>query len=367
MSDANIKVWDGSEMLKATLRRWDGSKFIPDQPYLPYRLFQNGEEGIWLDPSDLDTLFQDSLGTTPVTAPGQPVGLVLDKSGNDYHATQPVASQRPTYGIVPKGGRRNLLTHTEEMDNTSIWDRGGGASGISATPSPEPDVFGGSRAFQANQLTSDSSYLFPEVEVGTGPYTLSLWVKGVGPSIGSRIRYWIWTVGGSEGTSLQAIHTLTDEWVHITQTGTFTKGGKPRFRFDTGDGVDNIGEGNHYLVCLPQAEKGTEATAYQRVGNEYDVTEEGVPSIHYLSQDMVDDNLDIDFGKPFEGTVVQGTLQSVTRYQINVPDGKWQLSPDPLSPLDDGTTVSLIAVEGVMSDDDFDKVKAFMQKKGAGL
>src|SRR5690606_23410175 len=41
-------------------------------------------------------------------------------SGNDHHVTQPVASQRPTYGIMPKGGRRNLLTHTEDFSN-SDW------------------------------------------------------------------------------------------------------------------------------------------------------------------------------------------------------------------------------------------------------
>jgi hypothetical protein len=43
-------------------------------------LFANGEQGAWYDPSDLTTLFQDSNGTTPVTADGQPVGLMLDKS-----------------------------------------------------------------------------------------------------------------------------------------------------------------------------------------------------------------------------------------------------------------------------------------------
>ena len=43
-------------------------------------LFANGEQGVWYDPSDLSTLFQDSAGTTPVTAVGQPVGLMLDKS-----------------------------------------------------------------------------------------------------------------------------------------------------------------------------------------------------------------------------------------------------------------------------------------------
>jgi hypothetical protein len=43
-------------------------------------LFANGEQGAWYDPSSMDTLFQDSAGTTPVTAVEQPVGLMLDKS-----------------------------------------------------------------------------------------------------------------------------------------------------------------------------------------------------------------------------------------------------------------------------------------------
>lgn len=46
----------------------------------PAALFAAGEKGAWYDPSDLSTMFQDSAGTTPVTAVEQPVGLVLDKS-----------------------------------------------------------------------------------------------------------------------------------------------------------------------------------------------------------------------------------------------------------------------------------------------
>lgn len=49
-------------------------------PFSPKRLFANNEPGVWYDPSDLTTLFQDTAGTTPVTAPGQTVGLMLDKS-----------------------------------------------------------------------------------------------------------------------------------------------------------------------------------------------------------------------------------------------------------------------------------------------
>jgi hypothetical protein len=58
-------------------------------------LFAAGEQGAWYDPSDFSTLYQDSAGTTPVTAVGQPVGRILDKSGKGNHATQPTAASRP--------------------------------------------------------------------------------------------------------------------------------------------------------------------------------------------------------------------------------------------------------------------------------
>jgi hypothetical protein len=60
-------------------------------------LFSSGEQGVLFDPSDTSTLFQDSAGTTPVTAAGQPVGRMLDLSGNGHHATQTTAGKRPTY------------------------------------------------------------------------------------------------------------------------------------------------------------------------------------------------------------------------------------------------------------------------------
>ena len=44
------------------------------------QLFSNQEQGFAYDPNDLSTLYQDAAGTIPVTAAGQPVGLVLDKS-----------------------------------------------------------------------------------------------------------------------------------------------------------------------------------------------------------------------------------------------------------------------------------------------
>lgn len=71
-------------------------------------LFRNGEQGAAYDPSDLTTLFQDSAGTIHVTGPGQPIGLMLDKS----------SSAR----VV----RRNLLTETEFRNGVAdIAVRGG--------------------------------------------------------------------------------------------------------------------------------------------------------------------------------------------------------------------------------------------------
>jgi hypothetical protein len=42
-------------------------------------LFSNGEQGVWYDPSDLSTMFQESSLETPAVI-GQPVGTIFDKS-----------------------------------------------------------------------------------------------------------------------------------------------------------------------------------------------------------------------------------------------------------------------------------------------
>lgn len=60
----------------AALATGDFEIFVP---FSPSQLFSEGQQGAWYDPSDLTTLFQDSDGTTPVTADGDPVGMALDK------------------------------------------------------------------------------------------------------------------------------------------------------------------------------------------------------------------------------------------------------------------------------------------------
>lgn len=77
--------------ISLALRQWGAVGFSP------LSLFASGEQGVWYDPSDLSTMFQDSAGTTPVTADGQPVGKILDKSGRGNHASQATAAARPLY------------------------------------------------------------------------------------------------------------------------------------------------------------------------------------------------------------------------------------------------------------------------------
>ena len=64
-------------------------------------LFGAGEQGAFYIPrptvNGAQVLFQDSAGTVPVAADGDPVGRMLDQSGNGNHAIQSASGRRPVY------------------------------------------------------------------------------------------------------------------------------------------------------------------------------------------------------------------------------------------------------------------------------
>lgn len=93
------QVWErgdnverGTSELDVLLVGWDMSV---EEPFDPSSL----QPLIWLDPSDVATLFVDSAGTTPVLFSGDPVGLWRNKGtlGSDGDAAQPVSASRPTW------------------------------------------------------------------------------------------------------------------------------------------------------------------------------------------------------------------------------------------------------------------------------
>lgn len=78
-------------------------------------LFGAGEQGYWLDPSDFSTMFQDTAGATPVTAVGQSVRRMLDKSGRGNTFTQANTANAPILQ-QDASGRYFLL-----FDGTDDW------------------------------------------------------------------------------------------------------------------------------------------------------------------------------------------------------------------------------------------------------
>lgn len=65
--------------------------------WTPVQLFAAGGQGVWYDPSDLSTLWQDTAGTVPVTADGDSVARVDDKSGGGKHLIQASGPSIPKY------------------------------------------------------------------------------------------------------------------------------------------------------------------------------------------------------------------------------------------------------------------------------
>ena len=66
------------------------------------------------------SLYQDSAGTTPCTAVGDPIGKVLDTSGRGNHLTQATSTKRPTLGRMPATGVRNLLVNTATLSTQNV-------------------------------------------------------------------------------------------------------------------------------------------------------------------------------------------------------------------------------------------------------
>lgn len=104
-------------------------------------LFANNEQGFTRTLNDLSTLYQDAAGTTPVTAAGQPIGLMLDKSK----------------GLV----LGSTLINNGAFDSDTVWSKGTGW-----TISGGKSNFDGLTAFSilGNVATSSINQKFLKVE-----------------------------------------------------------------------------------------------------------------------------------------------------------------------------------------------------------
>jgi len=315
------------------------------------------ERGVAWDLDQIGTLWQNSAGTTPVTAYGDPVGKVDDVSGNGNHLMQATNARRPTYARRPKSGIRNLLTFTNDITGSGWTSTRQAVTGTEENqkiiPSVDNDTHLTSRSFsfiseQTFSFAFDAKaaeYEAVSMRLGAGSFTFNL-ADGV-VNAGNTFNLSFWALGAV------TIEPKGDGWFRckatVTRTGitqtqlvgftaiasknftlSGTSGEQPSF---AGDGVSGI------LVRRPQIEIGTTATPYQRVGNQFDVTESGQPSINYLWFDGIDDCLQsataIDFGNSDEMTVCVGARKLTDASQrslielgasVDANDGTFQLT-----------------------------------------
>lgn len=100
-----------------------------DPRFTPARL--SGLIG-WYDPGDLSTLFQDAAGTVPVTAAGQPVARMLDKSGNGNHLSQASAAACPVFGGASGAGWLDFDGVDDELAAAAPVTTGSNAAAMGA-------------------------------------------------------------------------------------------------------------------------------------------------------------------------------------------------------------------------------------------
>jgi hypothetical protein len=283
-------------------------RYISKFGYLPIpaSLFANGEQGAWYDPADLSTLFQGSAGTTPVTTAGQPVGKMLDESGRGNHATQATSAARPTYAVVPFGGRRNLFEYSQDFTNAA-WAKQRVTIGAAVTapdgsadalPFVETTGTGEHNAFEtvtgaltSGEPTTFSTFYkyvdrpFANVRVFlTGSWTNTFFnvQTGVVVSTGAGLTSAIEDFGGGWYRCSVTVLSASSTGNASVTVGMSADGTSAGY---TGDGTSSI------LIYGAQIEPSATATAYQKVATQYDVTEAGVQTRHYLASDGVDDAL----------------------------------------------------------------------------
>lgn len=106
---------------------------------------------LWLDFSDISTLFQASDGTKPVAADGDPIGYAADKSGNGRHMTQATTVNKPTYKASVQNGLGVART-----DGTDCLRNDGIASLVAGDNAPLSVVV----AFGTSQLSTSANGLY---------------------------------------------------------------------------------------------------------------------------------------------------------------------------------------------------------------
>lgn len=135
------------------------------------KLFANSEQGAWYDPSDLSTMFQED-GTTPAGV-GDPVGKILDKSGNGNHLVQTTETKCP---VLRQSSGLYYLDFDGSDDGLKT------SSNIDFTGTDAMSVFAGARK-AAEGVNQNITELSNSIGSNTGAFRLFITTGGLWRSI----------------------------------------------------------------------------------------------------------------------------------------------------------------------------------------
>lgn len=341
-----------------------------------------GVEGSILD---LSEVFTNTAGTTPATW-GESVARVNDVSPNARHAVQASAALRPLLGRAPAGGRRNLLTQSENMATT--WNPQGvvvaEVTGAQLAPASGPeriwsltetDTLDGHRV-RATGLSITSGQT----------YTVSIYAKAAGSNL-LTVTFFetgsAWTGAGqfdlSSGAVLSGaaaqIADAGNGWYRCSVTTTATASsvvGTLIFGLASA-GTYQGDPANSILLTGQQLVLGAQATPYQRVGISLDVTQPGFPSPAFLRFDLSDDVMPTVFpdGGTFDVLIAGRKGSWIERDVTIAAGGSLNIGPSRITGGPEGLLAALGDIAGVtivdrtMTAEDVTRLVQYYRARGA--
>lgn len=259
-------------------------------------LFADGSQGAWYDPSDFSTLFQNSAGTTPVTAVEQPVRLMLDRSGRGNNATAPNDASRPVLR-----SRYNLLTFSEQFDNAA-WTASDAVITANAAVAPDGTTTADQIAF-----STTSGFLIQQFDttITAVTYTFSVYLRAASATTV------VVSIQQSGGATSNSTASVTTDWQRFSVTYTTT--GSPTFirgRILPNSNTPTVfAWGAQLLTAADQTATGG---AYQRIAAATSYDTSNPVWRPYLAFDGTDDSFStssIDFSATDEMTVFAGVTK----------------------------------------------------------
>lgn len=239
--------------------------------------FANGAPGWLYDDSDITTLYQDSAGTSPVTALEQPVGKQLDLSGRGNHRTQPTSANRPTWSA-----RYNLYTKTEAINNAA-W----ATTNCTVDPTPVAGPDGKLVAYRATFAANGHIYQNNIPAAGSiGSFTQTAYVKSA-TGTNQIIRQF-----GNGETAISSNIVVGNSWIPISFAFAFTA--------VTSGFITASGGTADIYICYPDLRPSDQATGliptYQRVDTATSYDSVGFPAgLRWNGSNSWMQNASVDF------------------------------------------------------------------------